>query len=290
MSEKIIDELLKDAPPGQVKEVLKDVKTLVGDDAKVDNVARKTIREYDLKHLTHATYKHGGKSHSLLLSKHAETKLSSDLYYDPATGLCVRYDHLEQRAEALEGEEAKSEEAERMRGDEAAESRRKAVETQLRDVYMEKNYPFGACAVYVTGGGDLAVCISSTVSKPRSYWSGRWTSEWVLSTKGDGPDSFSLKGKCDVATHYYEQGNVQFRSNREFSVADRKTSDLAKDCIKCIAEEEFKYQEDLQESLREFAETTFKKLRRQLPLTQLKVPWHTGAASLATELMKREKA
>ena len=68
MSEKIIDELLKDAPPGQVKEVLKDVKTLVGDDAKVDNVARKTIREYDLKHLTHATYKHGGKSHSLLLS------------------------------------------------------------------------------------------------------------------------------------------------------------------------------------------------------------------------------
>ena len=132
MSEKIIDELLKDAPPGQVKEVLKDVKTLVGDDAKVDNVARKTIREYYLKHLTHATYKRGGKSHSLLLSKHAETKPSSDLYYDPATGLCVRYDHLEQRAEALEGEEAKSEEAERMRGDEAAESRRKAVETHGR--------------------------------------------------------------------------------------------------------------------------------------------------------------
>jgi hypothetical protein len=58
---------------------------------------------------------------------------------------------------------------------------------------------------------------------------------------------------------------------------------------KHISEEEFDYQSELQEALREFAETTFKKLRRQLPLTQVTFPWTTGAASLATELVSRGK-
>ena len=108
--------------------------------------------------------------------------------------------------------------------------------------------------------------------------------------------NFSLEGKSDVTTHYYENGNVQFRSNRTFEKKDlgvksnhQDLSAVVKAVKKHISEEEFHYQEDLQESLREFAETTFKKLRRQLPLTQLTFPWTTGAASLATELVQRGK-
>ena len=115
---KIIDELLKDAPPGQVKQVLKgkkdpyplrsdskskhlskterkkkkrerkfskvssrtktfipllnlsffllhhfpDVKTLVGDDKLVDEVASATIKKYDLDNLTQVNYDVDGKA------------------------------------------------------------------------------------------------------------------------------------------------------------------------------------------------------------------------------------
>ena len=261
----------------------------MGDDAKVEEVAKRTLRQYDMRNMTLASYEFEGKERTLVLSRHGEVTSDSGLYYDPSTKQCVRYDHLKQEGEVTE--DAK-EEAKKLEGDEMMEETRKALEKCLEESYMKENYPFGACAVYSSvgsGGKEYAICISSTVYKPRGYWSGRWTSEWILTPEKD-QSSFCLKGKCDVATHYYENGNVQFRSNREFAVNDQRCGkdDLAKEVVKSIALEELKYQEDLQESLSDFAETTFKKLRRQLPLTQLKFPWQTGAASLASELMKRE--
>mmetsp|Transcript_13713 Transcript_13713/g.31333 ORF Transcript_13713/g.31333 Transcript_13713/m.31333 type:complete len:161 (+) Transcript_13713:884-1366(+) len=160
---------------------------------------------------------------------------------------------------------------------------------------MKGNYPFGTCVVHrkKSGGkGEYAICISSTVYKASSYWSGRWTSEWVLDNASNGS---SLKGSCHVATHYYENGNVQFRSNRDFHIKDlglkegADPKEVAKQVAKHLSDQEFTYQEELQEALRDFSETTFKKLRRQLPLTQLTFPWKTGAASLAAELMARDK-
>ena len=43
-----------------VRSLASDVKTLVGDDALVKEVAEKTIKAYDLQHLTQATYKDEG--------------------------------------------------------------------------------------------------------------------------------------------------------------------------------------------------------------------------------------
>lgn len=294
----LIEELIKDAPPEQIKEVLKDVKILAGDDEEVTRVATDTIRAYDLKHFTEAKYEMDGKERKFLLSSHGEVGSDSGLYYDPSTKACVKYDHLAQSSAGLV--EDKGEDVKRLQGGEEAEAQRKALEARLGEAYIKENYPFGVCTVYSTasssggGGGarEFAVCISSTVYKPRSYWSGRWTSEWIVAEGGG--QSFALKGKCDVATHYYENGNVQFKSNRSFPETKVKPGSdpaaSAEAVVAAIAEAELRYQEDLQESLRDFAESTFKKLRRQLPLTQLKFPWATGAASLATELVKKQKA
>ncbi len=88
---------------------------------------------------------------------------------------------------------------------------------------------------------------------------------------------------------------LQFRSNRDFHVKDlglkegADAKEVAKTVAKHLSEQEFTYQEELQEALMVFAHLTFKKLRRQLPLTQLTFPWKTGAASLAAELVAREK-
>ena len=290
--EKIIDELLKDAPPGQVKEVLKDVKILVGDDALVETVAKKTIQTYDLEHLTQATYENEkGKESTFLLSSHG--KVEDNFYFDPSTKKCIKYNHLEQKCEDVR--EATDEELKTLEKTGDTEELRSRLHSDLKDNYMKDNYPHGTCAAYYCSNSDnIVVCISSTVYKPRSYWSGRWTSQWTL-TGLDGT-SLSLEGKCDVTTHYFENGNVQFRSNRQFKkrtlegVKDTKdVTQVVKSVKQCISEEELDYQEELQESLREFAETTFKKLRRQLPLTQLTFPWTTGAASLATELVTKGK-
>jgi capping protein alpha len=67
--------------------------------------------------------------------------------------------------------------------------------------------------------------------------------------------------------HYYEDGNVRLLTNKK--VEENVKGDVAH----VVAQVERKYQEELNRGFSGLSEGAFRGLRRQLPVTRVKVDW-----------------
>lgn len=68
----------------------------------------------------------------------------------------------------------------------------------------------GAADVYGKDG-KLEVVMSGQSSNERNKWSGSWRSWWTVDVAGK-----TISGKVRIVTHYYENGNMQLHSQKEF--------------------------------------------------------------------------
>ncbi|KAG5541562.1 hypothetical protein RHGRI_021408 [Rhododendron griersonianum] len=121
---------------------------------------------------------------------------------------------------------------------------------------------------------------------------GSWRSIWNVEFKDD-VQIVEVRGRMQVGAHYFEEGNVQLDAKHEFqdSTLFQSPDDLAISLTNIIRHHETEYLASLQ-VLYMFVRspntyTTFKDLRRKLPVTRTLFPWHnTLQFSLTRDISK----
>ncbi|CAH8482564.1 unnamed protein product [Dicrocoelium dendriticum] len=258
------------APPCEFTEVLEDVRVVTGDSVTMQKKLAAAAAQHNKDQLI--PVKLPNAEHSSLLSVHGD--LGGGYFLCPRKHVSFHFDHLKgivSDVKSLEPNDADG-------GSIAAENWRHCLEFELTNYTLE-HFPAGTVAVYApsscNGGHRLIACLESHFCKHQS--TGRWRSEWVIKLpENPGSASISVHGVLKVQTHLYEEGNVQLISSKEidFSIDASEPKLFAKECVRLIKEADVTYQMAVGENFKTMSDTTFKALRRQLPLTRSKIDWN----------------
>eukprot|EP00168_Porphyra_purpurea_P019089 TRINITY_DN7451_c0_g1_i1.p1 TRINITY_DN7451_c0_g1~~TRINITY_DN7451_c0_g1_i1.p1 ORF type:complete len:310 (-),score=65.07 TRINITY_DN7451_c0_g1_i1:125-994(-) len=259
----IANSFLLAAPPGEFMEVVTDVRGLLEDDSLINDTCPATFREWNTDQMLQVVSPNGG--HEVLISKYGEVNDAE--YLDPRGNCVIQFDHIKQ---AVAGSRAISGEL-----DQEVEGYRSAFDSAAAD-YTAEHYGNGGCTVYgAKKGGNhvITICISASKFNPNNFWNGRWRSVWTCTFSPNG--KVQLDGNIKLNVHYYEEGNVQLTTNTNKSTTcnggDAKAT--AASVMKQIGRIEAEFQQALDQSYATMGDTTFKALRRKLPITRKKMDW-----------------
>ncbi|XP_006462689.1 hypothetical protein AGABI2DRAFT_193792 [Agaricus bisporus var. bisporus H97] len=257
---------LLQAPPGEINDVLNDVRSIINNDEELQAGVQPALREYNLEQFI--TVESPGNNHQCIISEAARLPANDDeseeRFIDPRAKTSFTFDHL-----ALEASDPQPHEL-----DAESEPLRSALDNATQ-TYLAAHFHDGVASIFSKGNGVREFIIQVVANKynPSNYWSGRWRSEYTISF-----DEGKVTGKILAHVHYYEQGNVQLTTAHDVSFnlppgITFSDSSAASKILALVEDEESKYQISLNETYQEMSEKTFKSLRRALPLTRSKIDW-----------------
>lgn len=266
------------APPGEFNEIFNDVRMLVGNDTLLQDGCQHAFAQYNKDQFVNATLLDGLQK--TLITVH--NQLPEGRFYCPKAKVSFKFNHLRREVEDVKPH--------------AIDNVPLVQSLQTAaDAYMSNHYATsGVCAVFTRSeekATQITLCIEAHGFQSQNFWNGRWRSQWSFSgTSGD----VQLKGLIKVQVHYYEDGNVQLVSSKDILknvTLSNESESAARELIAIIQEEETAYQMAVHENYQSMSDTTFKALRRQLPVTRTKFDWtKVGAYRIGQDISHKPVA
>jgi len=283
----IASSFLLQSPPGEINDVLNDIRAIVSDDSSLQTGILPALEEYNVAQFI--TVDVPGAEHQVIVSE-AGRLLGTKRFIDPRSHTSFEFDHI--RLEASDPQPIEI--------DQSAEPFRTALESATI-AYISDHFAEGVASVFVSppvesfspsspvsssppssASPSASVFIIQIVANkynPANFWSGRWRSEYTVDV-----EKGQVQGKVLINVHYYEMGNVQLQtshtptisfppSSLSSSSSSLSPSTIASKLLASIDIQESAYQTSLNDAYAEMGEKTFKGLRRALPLTRQKLDW-----------------
>jgi hypothetical protein len=252
-----VSSFVQDAPPGELGDVLADIKNLTLSDPGIVSSLAPAFEKYNEEQF--ATAKLPGGAQKVIVSSHSS--LGDGRYYDVDSSSSFEFDHTTQKASNVQSYVLESAHSD-------------LVKSTLKSlgVYVKEHFRDATYGVYPTeNDSKLAIIIVANKYSPKNYWNGRWRSLYLFD-----PSSSTLEGTVKIDVHYYEDGNVRLQTGPSTSTSSSTASvpsATGAAIIKEIAASEKRYQDDVNRGFSTLSEGAFKTLRRQLPVTRQKIEW-----------------
>jgi capping protein alpha len=273
----IVKKFMLHAPPGEFMEVVTDIRGLVSDESIINDVVPEAFEGYNTEQMIAVD----AGDHKVIVCK--EGAAAPGEYLDPVGRDAVSFDHITRK---ITGH---SDAGDHFSG--KYEDVRSAAQREC-EAYVADHYATGTGAVY-NGTEGIVIAISSSKFEPRNFWTGSWRAVWRANfPAGAKGADLALVGTVNINVHFYEDGNVQLNANNqlEAKIKTGNSADATAAAIfKAIGLAEAKYQQSLEAAYATMDTSTFKALRRQLPVTASIIDWDkigTGAHKIAAGAKK----
>ncbi|KAK0313759.1 F-actin-capping protein subunit alpha [Friedmanniomyces endolithicus] len=236
-----VSSFVQSAPPGELSNVVEDIKALAPDEVRSLEPAFKKYNEEQ-----YSTVKLPGSSEAVLIS--AYNTLNGGRYFDSIS--------------------QKSFETASNAQSHTPDTRHADIVRSLLKSFSAaatEHFPSSRFGVFPTDSdSSIAILLVANKYSPQNFWNGRWRSTYLLD-----PTNNSVTGTIKVDVHYYEDGNVRMSTNKKVEMSGSSPDEIVRE----IAKAENKFQEALNRAFSTLAEGSFKGLRRQLPVTRQRVEW-----------------
>lgn len=204
----------------------------------------------------------------VLITAYNRVPSSTNKYYDTQSSTSFDFDHTTSKASGSQSYTHETSHSSLI------QSILKSLSTHFAEHYPSTQQTASASSssgytVAATPEDDkVAILLSTTRSSPKNFLSGRWRSTFLFD-----PASGTISGAVKVDVHYYEDGNVALSTTKKIQDAAVDGGGDGASIVRKIAAIEKQYQEEVNRAFVGMNESSFKALRRQLPVTRQKIEW-----------------